>query len=74
MIGKIRTFSICGTGNNALCDEIHNFFQSRHFLYVQTPIITTSDCEGAGQIFQVTTLDLARICKTVQRRSLPRDL
>ena len=46
---------------NALCASIHNFFQARDFLYVQTPIITTSDCEGAGQVFQVTTLDLAKL-------------
>ena len=43
---------------NALAFAIHQFFQERGFLYVQTPIITASDCEGAGQMFQVTTLDL----------------
>ena len=37
---------------------IHNFFQSRGFVYVHTPLITASDCEGAGEMFQVTTLDL----------------
>ena len=37
---------------------IHNFFQSRGFDYVHTPLITASDCEGAGEMFQVTTLDL----------------
>ncbi len=37
---------------------IHNFFQSRSFVYVHTPLITASDCEGAGEMFQVTTLDL----------------
>ena len=37
---------------------IHEFFQSRGFVYVHTPIITASDCEGAGEMFQVTTLDL----------------
>jgi asparaginyl-tRNA synthetase len=36
---------------------VHNFFQSRNFIYVHTPIITASDCEGAGQMFRVTTLD-----------------
>jgi asparaginyl-tRNA synthetase len=46
---------------NVLCFAIHRFFQDRGFLYVNTPIITTSDCEGAGQVFQVTTLDLARL-------------
>ena len=43
---------------NAVCRAIHDFFQEREFLYVQTPIITASDCEGAGEMFRVTTLDL----------------
>lgn len=38
---------------------IHRFFQDRDFVYVHTPIITTSDCEGAGEMFRVTTLDMA---------------
>ena len=36
---------------------IHKFFQDRHFVYVHTPIITASDCEGAGEMFRVTTFD-----------------
>ncbi len=40
---------------------IHTFFQDRGFLYVHTPIITTSDCEGAGEMFHVTTLDLENV-------------
>jgi asparaginyl-tRNA synthetase len=43
---------------NEICRSIHNFFQSRGFIYVQTPIITASDAEGAGQMFHVTTLDM----------------
>lgn len=43
---------------------IHTFFQSRGFVYVNTPIITTSDAEGAGEMFQVTTLDLNNVPKT----------
>lgn len=43
---------------NEICRSIHSFYQSRGFLYVQTPIITASDCEGAGQMFRVTTLDM----------------
>ncbi len=43
---------------NALSFATHLFFQERGFLYVQTPIITASDCEGAGEQFLVTTLDL----------------
>ena len=37
---------------------IHKFFQERDFVYVHTPLITGSDCEGAGEMFQVTTLDM----------------
>lgn len=43
---------------------IHQFFQERNFVYVNTPLITGSDCEGAGEMFQVTTLDLNNIPKT----------
>ena len=43
---------------------IHKFFQERGFVYVHTPIITGSDCEGAGEMFQVTTLDLNDLPKT----------
>ncbi len=43
-----------------LAFAVHRFFQERNFLYVHTPIITTSDCEGAGEMFRVTTLDPIR--------------
>ena len=42
---------------------IHKFFNERNFVYVHTPIITSSDCEGAGEMFQVTTMDLNNIPK-----------
>lgn len=42
---------------------IHQFFQERGFVYVHTPLITASDCEGAGEMFQVTTMDLNNIPK-----------
>src|SRR6185295_17099875 len=42
----------------------HDFFQEEGFLYVHAPIITASDCEGAGEMFKVTTLDLAKVPKT----------
>ncbi|MEZ4599943.1 MAG: asparagine--tRNA ligase [Syntrophotaleaceae bacterium] len=44
---------------NTLAFAVHRFFQERGFLYVQTPIITANDCEGAGEMFRVTTLDPA---------------
>lgn len=43
---------------------IHSYFQERNYVYVHTPIITSNDGEGAGEVFQVTTLDLDKIAKT----------
>jgi asparaginyl-tRNA synthetase len=48
---------------NACSAAIHDFFQSRGFLWVHTPIITTGDCEGAGEQFAVTNLNLDRLPK-----------
>ena len=55
---RSNTFGAAFRVRNALTHAIHTFFQERGFLYVHTPIITTSDCEGAGQMFSVTTLNL----------------
>ena len=55
---RSNTFGAAFRVRNALTHAIHNFFQERDFIYVQTPIITTSDCEGAGEMFNVTTLNL----------------
>jgi asparaginyl-tRNA synthetase len=55
---RTNTFSAVARVRNAICAAIHEFFQSRGFIYVHTPIITASDCEGAGQLFRVTTLDV----------------
>src|SRR5436305_12476697 len=41
---------------NQVCKSIHDFYQEQGFLYIHTPIITASDCEGAGELFKVTTL------------------
>ena len=49
---------------SAAAFAVHEFFQSRGFTYVNTPIITGSDCEGAGEMFQVTTLDLDNLPRT----------
>ena len=43
---------------NSLAYATHNFFQSSGFMYVHAPLIPGADCEGAGEMFQVTTLDL----------------
>jgi asparaginyl-tRNA synthetase len=49
---------------NACATAVHNFFQERGFLWVHTPIITANDCEGAGELFTVTTLDLKQVPTT----------
>ena len=48
---------------SVLAYAIHQFFQERGFVYVHTPLITSSDCEGAGEMFQVTTLDMKDLPK-----------
>lgn len=58
---RTNTFGAIARVRNAVCRAIHGFFQERGFLYLHTPIITTSDCEGAGQMFHVTTLDIPRL-------------
>jgi asparaginyl-tRNA synthetase len=56
--GRSNTFSAVFRLRSVLSFAIHKFFQEEGFSYIQTPIISTSDCEGAGEMFQVTTLDL----------------
>ncbi len=60
---RTNTFQAVFRVRSILAYAIHKFFQDRGFVYVHTPIITSSDCEGAGEMFQVTTLDLDRIAK-----------
>lgn len=55
---RSNTFSAVFRLRSVLSFAIHKFFQEEGFSYIQTPIISTSDCEGAGEMFQVTTLDL----------------
>ena len=60
---RTNTFGAVARVRNCVCRSIHNFFQEDGFLYVHTPVITASDCEGAGEMFQVTTLDLNDVPK-----------
>jgi asparaginyl-tRNA synthetase len=53
---------------NALAFAAHQYFQQKGFLYIQTPIITASDCEGAGKMFQVTTLDVNKPPRTPEAK------
>ena len=55
---RTNTFGAILRIRNAMAYAIHTFFQKKGFVYLHTPLITESDCEGAGQMFQVTTLDL----------------
>ena len=55
---RTNTFQAVFRVRSLIAYAIHQFFQERDFVYVHTPLITGSDCEGAGEMFQVTTLDL----------------
>ncbi len=61
---RTNTFQAVFRVRSLCAFAIHQFFQERGFVYVNTPLITGSDCEGAGEMFQVTTLDLENIPKT----------
>lgn len=60
---RTNTFQAVFRVRSLIAYAIHKFFQERDFVYVHTPLITGSDCEGAGEMFQVTTLDLANMPK-----------
>ena len=61
---RTNTFQAVFRVRSLAAMAIHQFFQDRDFVYVHTPLITGSDCEGAGEMFQVTTLDLQNVPKT----------
>ena len=68
---RART-NLCGAAfrvRSAAAYAIHSFFQERGFLYVHTPLITGSDCEGAGEMFTVTSFDLDRVPKTPEGKT-----
>ena len=60
---RTNTFQAVFRVRSLIAYAIHQFFQEQGFVYVHTPLITSSDCEGAGEMFQVTTLDLARLAE-----------
>ena len=61
---RTNTFQAVFRVRSLIAYAIHMFFQERGFVYVHTPLITGSDCEGAGEMFQVTTMDLNNVPKT----------
>ena len=60
---RTNTFEAVFRVRSLIAYAIHKFFQERDFVYVHTPLITGSDCEGAGEMFQVTTLDMNNLPK-----------
>jgi len=58
---RTNTFGAVARIRNAMSYAIHTFFQDRGFIYLHSPIITGSNCEGAGDMFKVTTIDLQRV-------------
>lgn len=63
---RTNTFQAVFRVRSLCAYAIHKFFQEQGFVYVHTPLITGSDCEGAGEMFQVTTMDLNNVPKTDQ--------
>jgi asparaginyl-tRNA synthetase len=61
---RTNTFNAVFRVRSVLSYAIHKFFQERNFVYVHTPLITGSDCEGAGEMFNLNTFDLANVPKT----------
>jgi asparaginyl-tRNA synthetase len=58
---RTNTFGAVARVRNAVSFAVHRFFQERDFIYLHTPIITGSDCEGAGAMFRVTTMELDHV-------------
>ena len=63
---RTNTFGAILRLRSQMAYAIHEYFHKKGFVYLNTPLITTSDCEGAGQMFQVTTLDLNNVPKSKQ--------
>ncbi|MCE9532304.1 MAG: asparagine--tRNA ligase [Planctomycetes bacterium] len=61
---RTNTFGAIARLRNQVCKSIHDFFQEQGFLYIHTPIITASDCEGAGELFRVSTIDPEKPART----------
>ena len=61
---RTNTFQAVFRVRSLIAFAIHDFFRKQNFIYVHTPLITASDCEGAGEMFRVTTLDMENLPKT----------
>jgi asparaginyl-tRNA synthetase len=65
---RTNTFGAVARVRHTMAQAIHRFFSERGFLWIHTPIITASDAEGAGELFRVSTLDLANLPRTADGR------
>lgn len=65
---RTNTIAAVARVRSTLAGSIHQFFQDTGFVYVQTPLITASDCEGAGEMFRVTTLDLDNVSELPMKK------
>ena len=63
---RTNTFGAMTRVRSALANNIHNYFRQQGFFWVNTPLITASDCEGAGELFRVSTLDMNNLPRTQQ--------
>ncbi len=63
---RTNTFGAITRVRHAITQAVHNYFHQQGFFWVHTPIITASDCEGAGELFRVSTLDLTNLPRTDQ--------
>ncbi|MDY6972631.1 MAG: asparagine--tRNA ligase [Thermodesulfobacteriota bacterium] len=70
---RTNTFGAVARIRNAASYAIHTFFRERGFIYIHTPIISGSDCEGAGEMFRVTSLDLDQVPKRGGRTDFSKD-
>jgi asparaginyl-tRNA synthetase len=70
---RTNTFGAVARIRNAMSLAVHTFFQERGFFYIHTPVITGSDCEGAGEMFGVTTLNLDEVPKKDNRVDFEKD-
>jgi len=70
---RTNTFGAVARIRNTMSHAIHTFFQERGFIYLHSPIITGSDCEGAGEMFKVTAFDLDQIPKKEGRIDFEKD-
>lgn len=61
---RTNTFGALGRMRHTMAQAVHRFFHDNGFFWIHTPIVTASDCEGAGEMFRVSTLDLANLPRT----------